>query len=61
METSSHDNNSFRKLLAQSNMQFDYEVNSVKFINDQEDSESQIYFYDKTEGTKNNGRKKSFI
>ncbi len=58
MEVSSHENNSFRKLLAQSNMQFDYEVNNVLFINDSEDAESQIYFYEKTEGTKNHGKKK---
>jgi hypothetical protein len=61
MEVSSHENNSFRKLLAQSNMKFDYEVNSVRFIDDSEDSESQIYFYEKTEGTKNHGKNNFFI
>ncbi len=56
MESSSDDNNSFRKLLTQSNMEFDYEVNSVKFMEEKEDAESQVYFVDKGDSTKNFGK-----
>ena len=57
MESSSHDNNSFRKLLTQSNMEFDYEVNSVKFMEEKEDADSQVYFVEKGDNTKNFGKK----
>ncbi len=53
---SSDNNNSFRKLLSQSNMEFDYEVNSVKFNESKEDSDSQIYFFNKSINGKSFGK-----
>ena len=43
------------RLLAQSNMEFDYEVNTIKNL-DYKNEFSQVYFLDKMENSKNYGK-----
>ena len=59
MNKDGDDNNSFRKLLAQSNMIFDYEVNNVKFEEDKKSqnksgSNKTLYFLDKIQADNTN-------
>jgi hypothetical protein len=54
MEGKCNDNNLFKKLVAQSTMDFDYEVNSVQFVS--QDDERQIFFLDKVRDGKNFGK-----
>jgi hypothetical protein len=54
MESKCNDNNLFKKLVAQSTMDFDYEVNSVQFVS--QDDERQIFFLDKVRDGKNFGK-----
>ena len=55
MEISSNGNNSFRKLIEHSIMKFDYEVNSVKFLDIKGNSDDQVYFTEKSKNGKNYG------
>lgn len=59
INTSKTNNYSFSKLISESKMKFDYEVSSVKF-NDENNSDDQIYFYDKPENGKNYGKINKF-
>jgi hypothetical protein len=52
MEQNSKDTNLFRKLLAQSNMNFDYEVNNIQYHENKnrdgnENENPELYFMDK--------------
>jgi hypothetical protein len=54
MEVYEDDNNLFRKLLEQSKLVFDYEVNSVKIVEDENGIiSSVVQVFDKTGGSKN--------
>jgi hypothetical protein len=57
MESGCNENNLFKKLVDQSILDFDYEVNSVQFVSPQE--EKQIFFLDKVRDGKNFGNKSS--
>lgn len=53
MENGCQENNLFKKLVQQSDMEFNYEVSSVKFLNP--DDNKQIFFLDKVREGKNYG------
>ena len=54
MESECNENNLFKKLVEQSNMVFDYEVNTVQFVDPND--EKQIFFLDKVKNGKNYGK-----